>query len=258
MTHSHFIRNAFAQAVHYPRFAHVQKQVALHMSDRLQQHVHDQKPQVLEIGCGTGFLSHHLIHLWPEGRFLLTDIALPMVQRCQKSLGKLEKVSYLVMDGESLPLVANQTGFDLIVASMVFQWFNEPLVAMNHLVSLLKPGGTLFFSTLGPKTFQEWHALSKKLKIHTSIGRYPASTIWKRGWPPNGIGQMDEQFITVHHQDGLAFLRELKAIGAHQPTPDYFPQTAGTLRRLLRHTHSEHGFDVTYHLLYGLFVKKGL
>ena len=44
-----------------------------------------ESPSVLEIGCGTGFLTRHLVARYPRGAITVTDIAPQMVAACEAS-----------------------------------------------------------------------------------------------------------------------------------------------------------------------------
>src|SRR6185369_16647404 len=74
------------------------------------------QPRILEIGCGTGFLSQSL-NVMPHADLTLSDISESMLNRCRKSLGKSD-ARFMVMDGEEPEAAGN--GFDLICSSLVF------------------------------------------------------------------------------------------------------------------------------------------
>ena len=60
-----------ARAESYERHAGLQRAVA----DKLARLLPElNSPHVLELGCGTGLFSRHLIARYPEGRFVLTDV----------------------------------------------------------------------------------------------------------------------------------------------------------------------------------------
>src|SRR6476620_11570663 len=72
-----------ARAKSYERHAGLQRAVA----DRLARLLPERKqPNVLELGCGTGLFSRHLLARYPEGRFLFTDLAPSMVEQCRMNL----------------------------------------------------------------------------------------------------------------------------------------------------------------------------
>jgi malonyl-CoA O-methyltransferase len=44
------------------------------------------RPRVLELGCGTGLFSRHLLARYADGDLLLTDLAPSMVEQCRRNL----------------------------------------------------------------------------------------------------------------------------------------------------------------------------
>ena len=54
-----------------------------------------ERPKILEIGCGTGFLTRRLFERYPHGDFLITDLAPEMVAQCQPDAdeGSIAKAS---------------------------------------------------------------------------------------------------------------------------------------------------------------------
>ncbi|MGV1015717.1 MAG: methyltransferase domain-containing protein, partial [Methyloceanibacter sp.] len=72
-----------AHAESYEQHAGLQRAVA----DRLARLLPDlERPNVLELGCGTGLFSRHLVQRYPEGRFILTDAAPAMIGQCRRNL----------------------------------------------------------------------------------------------------------------------------------------------------------------------------
>ena len=86
-----------AAAGSYDAAAGVQRRVAGELAQRIARLPLDQ-PRVLEIGCGTGFLSRELLALDPR-ELLLTDIAPTMIGRCRATLAPSTKMRFAVLDG---------------------------------------------------------------------------------------------------------------------------------------------------------------
>ncbi|MEO5364200.1 MAG: methyltransferase [Magnetococcus sp. DMHC-8] len=244
------IIHSFGRAERYQQEARLQQRVADTLARLLPPLT---RPTLLELGCGTGFLSRHLLQRWPAAPFLCSDIALPMVQRCRAHLGDRPHLYHAVLDGERPAVLPDR--FDLVAASMVWQWFDKPLDLLQQWHDRLRPGGCLAMATLGPATFQTWRAACDHLGMANGLPAYPTVTAWQRAWPAPGLATLREEEIILHHASALAFLRGLRAIGAQQPAPGYRPQPAGLLRRLLRHLEEEKGFSVNYQVVYGVFRK---
>ncbi len=237
-----FARNAevaagfAARADHYDRHATLQAEIA----DRLAGFLPElEAPDVLEVGCGTGLLTRRLVSAYPDGRFLVTDLAAAMLAVCRKRIAPHagQSVRFAVMDGEA-PDVAGR--FDLVATSMALQWLGDPLAALERLQECLKPGGHLLFATLGADGFPEWRAALAARGLPDGLVRMPRLP-----------GVVHEERPTVAFESALAFLERLKAIGAGRPRPGYRPLPPGALRAALRRLDADHGARVTGHVAYG-------
>ncbi len=234
-----------AAAGTYDAGADLQREVATKLAAEITGLALPARPRILEIGCGTGFLSRALAGLNP-GELVLSDIAPEMLLRCRESLGETP-ARFVMMDGEA-PGAAGRN-FDLVCASLVFQWFTDLKRALGRLSGLLAPGGHLVFSTLAADSFCEWRAAHDTLGLAAGTGPYPTTQALADMLP--GMTVTDER-ITRHYADGHSFLNQLKQIGAQGALDDYRPLSAGALRRVLRRF--ETGIDVTYHVATAVYT----
>ena len=179
-----------------------------------------------------------------------------MVKQCQASLPRGSEASFFVMDGEA-PSVEGK--FDLICASLVFQWFENLEASLSRLTSLLRPGGHLAFATLVQGTFREWRAVHRMFGLSAATPAFPrAATIdgfWLKGGI-SGAGSIEEEEFLQTYDSAHDFLKTLKAIGATTPTNDHEPLPAGSLRRILRHLDQQGSLTITYQVAYGMFTRR--
>jgi malonyl-CoA O-methyltransferase len=223
-----------AKADVYEAHAGLQAAVAA----KLAKHLPDlEAPTVLELGCGTGLLSRHLVARYPDGAFHLTDAAPDMIGVCRSNLeGMGANVSYEVMDAAAPIAYEN---LDLIVTSMMLHWLNDPVAVLQGLQRRLAPGGVLLFATLGPDCFAEWRTVLATEGLPSGTPRLPKIP-----------GVVEDEHLTPD-KDSLAFLRRLQAVGGLQPRDGYAPLPAGALRRAIRATNLRFGGRVTWHIVYG-------
>ncbi len=233
-----------AAADTYEDGAELQRDVAARLARRIAVLSLPERPRILEIGCGTGFLSRALLAMIPS-ELMLTDVSEAMLNRCRETLGPIATARYLAMDGERPTLAP---GFDLICSSLAFQWFDDLPAALPRLATLLNPGGHLAFSTLGSGSFESWKQAFADLNMPSGMRAYPSRAALAALLSPQL--EVDEQHLTRRYANGHAFLDELKLIGAHAPEDNHRP-APGPLRRVLRGF--EGGIDVTYHALYGIW-----
>ena len=224
-----------AKAGVYDARAHLQRRAADKLAARLPER---EGPSVLELGCGTGFLTRHLLARYPEGNLLITDLAPEMVAACRQACGNGRgAVDFAVMDAE-----ADDPGrkFDLIALNMTLQWFADPRAGLDRLTRFLAPGGTLLFSTLGPESFAEWRAALADEGIPAGVVTMP---------PLEGV--VESENVVVCYGTGSEFLTSMKAIGAGVPRLGYRPVPPGTLRRALRRLERDYEARVTWQLVFG-------
>lgn len=243
MIRKHQIARAFGRAAQsYDAAAHIQRDgAALLAADIARLDLPDRVP-ILEIGCGTGFLSRLLCHAYPGHPITLTDLAPEMLAACRARLGAAPERDFRIMDGEA-PDLAGPYG--LIASNLTFQWFADPVAAAKRLAGLLAPGGHLLFTTLGAGTFAEWHAAHLAARRPSPVAAYPRAA--------DLPGRVHDHVLHEIHPNALAFLRALKAIGAQHPRNGHTPAPPGGLRAALRRLEAdsaaEGGVRITYHLL---------
>lgn len=228
-----------AAAPYYDKTVHTQPIIANHLAARLS----GAPKRILEIGCGTGGLSAHLLNKFPESELVLSDISPSMLALCARMIGT--KARYQLIDVEALP--PSMPSFDLIVSSMALQWVLDLQQTLKNLISHLSPGGQLAFALLGDQNFKEWRALLQQSGVTPGLHEYPS--VEGFCWPAPYHGRIEEELLQEHHENGRAFLKSLKKMGAATPRAGHRPVSPAAMRRALKA--SEAGFTVSYHVLYG-------
>lgn len=239
-----------AAADAYHGAADVQREVASRLARRISSLPLAAQPRVLEIGCGTGFLHRALAPDLTGGRWLLTDLSEPMVRHTRAGL-KNGNTGFAVMDGEHIALAPG--GFDLICASLVFQWFENLPRSLRGLIDLLAPGGVLAFSTLTAGSFLEWREAHLKIGSASAMRNYPAAKEIAQMIPSGLRATLETESVPRSYRNAAAFLTHWKEIGTHVPDASRPPLTPGTMRKILRQF--ERGITVTYDVAYATIVK---
>jgi len=111
------------------------------------------KVRILEVGCGTGLLTEHLVN-FPGSRIFSFDIYDAFVKKARERTQDIDKdLFFLVSDAEHLPFL-NEI-FDIIVGISVLHHLNLSSAQME-IGRVLKPGGKFIFSEpnmLNPQIF---------------------------------------------------------------------------------------------------------
>lgn len=248
-SHKYRIARSFDAASGYDAAARIQRIVAGQLAQRIERACPPPGPKrILEVGCGTGFLTGHLRRLYPAARIVATDIAPGMLEQAQARFRNDPDITCHVMDAEQPDLTGP---FDLICSSMAAQWFVMRRETIGRLAALLSPGGVLALSTLCKNSFARWRDHYTALGLPCPMPTYPDLATLGQEWPLTGTGAWTgETLIDVPHS-ALTFVRELRAIGAAVPIPTHARR--GDLRRILKRADSDPTFSVNYEVAFGIF-----
>jgi len=103
--------------------------------------------QVLDAGCGEGYLSRLLMK---EGaRVTAVDYSHKMLDIAKERTHQQKAIQFLQGNCEDLTFLANEQ-FDCIVSNMVLQDLEDYQAAIREMYRLLKPSSTFIFSILHP------------------------------------------------------------------------------------------------------------
>lgn len=151
------LRFSRAAAVYHTR-AELQRAVAGKLLDYQSGPVKTER--ILELGCGTGFLTEHLAAHFTQAHIDAIDISAAMIEQAQREVAANKHVNWHVSDvWEYQPPVF----YDLVASSSSLQWM-QPLDALfGRLASWLKPGGRLLCSIMVEGTLGELHRLRQEI-----------------------------------------------------------------------------------------------
>jgi len=202
--------------------------------------------RILEVGCGTGLLTRDIQARWPAADLVVTDLSPAMVARAGR--GAMVAGTFLAMDGEAPPFEG--PWFDLILSSLSFQWFDDLTASCDRLVRLLRPGGSLIFSTMGAGSFAHWRAAHERHGLQSGIPAYPTLDQLRVmiGRYADAFAFDEEVSLACGRARGL--LMHLKGIGAVVPEGSSRPLSVRALRQVMATFDAEGGEDV-YQILFG-------
>lgn len=102
--------------------------------------VRTERAQVLEIGCGTGFVLHGLSQAFPQWTLTGAEGSLEGLRFARQRLAGLE---FIQLDARALPF---ESAFDAIGAFDVIEHITEDEQVLASAFRALRPGGHLFVS----------------------------------------------------------------------------------------------------------------
>jgi malonyl-CoA O-methyltransferase len=202
------VRESFDRAaVTYDSAAIVQRRVCERLLDELT--VATPPTHLLDAGCGTGYGARLLRGRWPATRITGVDFAPSMLE-----LAKHETDTCLTADIEELPFPDNN--FELWWSSLAIQWCDNDKV-FREAARVLRPGGQLALSTLGPGTFEELREAFAGVDQHRhtlpfSDPEEVSAALERAGFTRISVGREKH---SVYYPDLKSLLRSVKDIGAH-------------------------------------------
>ncbi len=204
----------------YDRYAQLQKSMAERLASFLPVPLPD---TVLEIGCGTGLFTRHLLTRSIK-QLVLNDIAPGMLKILSGSITLPSNIKISSGNAERIHFEK----VDLICANAVFQWFLNPKKTLGKLNQALTSNGNLVFSTFGPETLVEFRQVAN---LSSPVNLY-AKEVWVRMIRDSGfsINLCDVEIRKTFFPSTRTLLKNLQQIGA---TPVQMIKT-GELRKLMR------------------------
>lgn len=209
------VRRAFARAAaSYERHDALQREVESRLIDSLD-YYEGTPARVLDVGCGTGRGTARLKKRWRNAEVIALDVSLPMLRQARRHAGWLKPFARVCADGLALPLP--DRCMDVVYSNLCMQWCDTPRHFFAELARVLRPGGFLIASSLGPDTLHElraaWAAADAR---QAHVGRF--FDLHDVGDAALAAGLkdpvLDSDHITMRYQDVRALLADLKGLGA--------------------------------------------
>lgn len=219
-------RNFARRAGSYDRYAMVQRLMAEELLSRARAAL-GQADRILELGCGTGYLTEKLRRARPGAALCAVDLDARLVAHARQRLGPDSRVDWLVADAETM----EAGSFDLIISNATFQWLTRPGDTLRSLSRGLLPGGRLAFATLGPGTFLELAAAMRQAAETMDTPAPPIAAQaflpleqWRELLGAAGFSrvQLERRLLEVPFPTVGHFLKALQATGATNPRPRPF------------------------------------
>jgi len=116
---------------------------------RLVDHLHlTRTSRVLEVGPGPGFFSIEVAHAIPQGRLVLVDIQLEMLQKARRRLSRagVQNAGYTQANAVTLPFRSG--AFDVAFLVAVLGEVPDSKACVSSIADALRPGGLLSVAEL--------------------------------------------------------------------------------------------------------------
>ena len=214
----HGLRRSLERAAGcYDEAAFLQREVGGRLLERLD--FMKLAPAVIaDVGCGTGLITAALMRKYRKARVIGLDLAPALVARARKRAPWLRALHGLCAEPEALPLAS--ASCDLIFSNLALQWAPDLDRALAEFRRVLKPGGALLFSTLGPDTLVElrrsWAAADGYNHVNGFLDMHDIGDALMRVRLAEPV--MDVERLTLTYPDVGGLMRDLGTLGARNVT----------------------------------------
>ena len=106
--------------------------------------------KVLDVGCGTGVVALTAARLGADVTGI--DLTPELVARARENASLME-LDVELREGDAEALSFDDAKFDIVVSQFAHMFAPRPEVAIKEMLRVLKPGGTIAFSTWPPEHF---------------------------------------------------------------------------------------------------------
>ena len=204
------VAQAFSQAAqHYDAVAGLQRQAADHLINQCRAHL---RGQMMDIGCGTGYLTRQVLQQDAVTQVLGVDVAEGMLNWCREHIND-SRCDWLQADAQALPLADNS--LDRVVSSLAIQWCADEQALFSNISRVLRSDGHLFATTLGPDTLSELRWAWQQVDDFQHVNEFvPQASLLKAMQPHFSNADIQAHTICLKFDKVSEILRELKQLGA--------------------------------------------
>ena len=225
----------------YIEQAVVQKQISAQLFEYLKMYCPQSLPSVLEIGCGSGNLTHLFHSYFQVDQLFLNDLYADVDQH----FSTIENIAWLIGDIEQLHLPQS---LDAVISSSALQWMTDLPTLLHRIHDALKPNAYFGFSTFGSDNLTEIKQLTGQGLNYISL-EFLKRQLEQQNFEVLFIEQEVKQIYFDHPK---SVLQHLKATGV-TATAKSHRWTKQSLQKFYadyQQFYGEQGFSLTYHPIY--------
>jgi malonyl-CoA O-methyltransferase len=215
-------RNFARAAPGYDEAAVLSREVCARMLERLDL-VKLTPSRILDVGSGTGASARATARRYPQAWVGALDFCLAALRlQCRAGLWSevlrvargRAAINCVCADFERLPVGGGAV--DLVVSNLALHWSDAPEAALAEMQRVLRGGGLLMFTTLGPDTLRELVTASADVRgrspVHRFVDMHDLGDMLIRSGFADPV--MDMEYITLTYARVDDLFRDLRASGA--------------------------------------------
>lgn len=252
---SSIARNFSRSAVTYDSVSVLQREIGERLLERLEI-VKITPISIMDLGSGTGFFSRILEKFYDKSWVYNVDRAMGMLQFARSQSRWLDHQRFIQADAGELPF-QDQT-FDLIFSNLTLHWCVDLKMAFQEIYRVLKPGGFLIFSMMGPDTLLElresWKAVDDFAHVNTFVDMHYVGDILLQTGLEDPV--MDMEYLSLEYSDLGGLFDDLRKLGANNHFAGKRPTLTGKHRfkQMIAHYEAyrrEGHLPASYEIVYG-------
>jgi ubiquinone/menaquinone biosynthesis C-methylase UbiE len=129
--------------------------------------------RVLDLGCGSGWLSRQVAALTPQGSVLGVDVSDEMVRRAERAGRGIPNVSFRVGSAEKIP--AQDNAFTRVISVESAYYWSDPGQGLAEIFRVLVPSGSAWILINYYRDNPHCHQWGAQYTI-------PAHLLWAEEW----------------------------------------------------------------------------
>ena len=240
----------------YNQHAALEQEVSSRLLERLEfQRLAPQR--IIDLGAGTGHSARALKRQFPRAEVIGLDLSLAMCRKVQHESGLFRPLRPVCADLAQLPFAGRCA--DLLFSNLALQWCTDFSALAAGFRRVLRTGGLLVFSTLGPESLREFRLMSEVTGQHQPMSSpvRPFPDMHDIGDALQAAGfadpVVDSQIITTGYQDFKRLLADLEWTGASNHFANWPQWTAvtGSLATGYERLRRQGSLPVTWEIVFG-------
>ncbi len=168
---------------------------------------------LLDVGCGTGYLTGRLKEHFPQSKIIGLDFSSGMIEAAAR---KHEGIAWVLADGNNLPFSDGR--FDILTSNLAYQWAGDLSRAFSEARRVLAPSGVLACTLFGYNTCRElFQSLDEARTKALQFTRLPDLPQVREALAASGFKnpKVDCEHIKIEFNGMHELIAWLKSIGAN-------------------------------------------
>jgi malonyl-CoA O-methyltransferase len=218
----HLQRQSDRRAAAYARHDGVIREIARRMGERLDL-IRCQPELILEVGCGPGRDLADLQRRYPQARLLALDLSeknlrqfhapVTTLRRWFQSITASQRPVPAAIQADLAHLPIKNSSVDFLYSNLSLQYTPQPHSVFPEWARVVKPGGLLMFSTLGPDSLQELRSAGLADSVLPLVDMHDLGDMLVEAGFTTPV--MDMEKLTLTYKSSKDLLGELHALGGN-------------------------------------------